>query len=319
MNVASTIEETPAVLVEGLGFRYGERVALRDVDLSVGRGEIFALLGPNGGGKTTLFRILSTRVGPRDGRVTVLGHELPRDTDRLRRRLGVVFQSPGLDGKLTVAENLHHHGRLYGLDRAAIRERSAHWLERLGLRERADDPVEQLSGGLARRAEICRAMLHRPELLVLDEPSTGLDPGVRRQLADSLAELAASDGVTVVLTTHFMEEADRADRVAILDAGRIVAVGRPDELKDGVGHEVLVIECESPESLRPRLAEHLGIDVRLAGGDLRIEASHAHRLVGSIMETFADEVRTLSVGRPTLEDVFVKVTGRHFWSREEGR
>ena len=317
MSTAPATHPGPAVRIERLGFRYGERVALHEVDLSIERGEVFALLGPNGGGKTTLFRILSTLVPPAEGRVTMLGETLPEGAEALRHRIGVVFQSPGLDGKLTVAENLHHHGRLYGLDRSIIRERTDHWLARFGLASRARERVDRLSGGLARRTELCRAMLHRPELLILDEPSTGLDPGARRELGEALRELATRDGVTVILTTHFMEEADRADRVAVLDAGRIVATGRPDELKASIGHEVLVIECDAPESLRPRLARHVGAAVQLVGGDLRVEASQAHHLVGSIMEKFGSEIRSLSVGRPTLEDVFVNVTGRHFWSSVE--
>lgn len=317
MNVATADAGGVAVRAQGLSHRYGERRALCDVDLSIAKGQIFALLGPNGGGKTTLFRILSTLILPVEGSLSVLGLDPARQTTELRRRMGVVFQNPGLDGKLTVAENLHHHGRLYGLNRATIRERSQYWLERFAVADRSGDLVEQLSGGLARRVEVARSLLHGPELLVLDEPSTGLDPGARRALGSSLRELVDSDGVTVVLTTHFMEEADRADRVAILDEGRIIATGEPDHLKAEIGHEVLTVRCDSPADLGPRIAERLALSVQVVEGDLRIEAANAHHLVGLVMESFGDEVVSLSVGRPTLEDVFVRLTGRWFWSRAE--
>ena len=203
-TVAAVIE------ISDLRHRYGEREALRGVTFEVAGGEIFAMLGPNGGGKTTLFKILSTLMRPVSGAVRVLGHDLAREAAAVRPRLGVVFQNPGLDAKLTVAENLVHHGHLYGLGGASLRERVKQVLVELDLTERADDRVETLSGGLARRTELARGLLHAPELLLLDEPSTGLDPGARRDFSHHLRGLRDRAGVTVVLTTHFMEEAERA-------------------------------------------------------------------------------------------------------------
>src|SRR6185503_11397498 len=213
----------PALTTNELTHRYGERVALDRVSIGVAAGEIFGLLGPNGGGKTTLFRILSTLVRPTSGSATILGLDLLRDTGALRSRLGVVFQAPSLDKKLKVRENLAHQGHLYGLAGAALRRRIDHLLLEFNLRDRAGDLVETLSGGLQRRVEIAKSLLHRPELLLLDEPSTGLDPGARIDLWQTLYRLRDQQGVTALLTTHLMEEAERCDRVAIIDLGRIVA------------------------------------------------------------------------------------------------
>ncbi len=301
-----------AIEISELRHRYGEREALRGVSLTIERGEIFALLGPNGGGKTTLFKILSTLMRAGEGGVRVLGHDLSREAERVRPRIGVVFQNPGLDPKLTVAENLVHHGHLYGLGGAALRERVKAMLADLDLADRADDLVETLSGGLARRTELARGLLHAPELLLLDEPSTGLDPGARRDFAQHLRALRDRDGVTVVLTTHYMEEAERADRVAVLHEGSLVALGTPDELKRSVGGDVVVIEAVSPQDLRDKVRARFGLDAQLVDGTLRVERSRGHEFVRDVVEAFPGEVRSVTFGRPTLEDVFVHVTGRRF-------
>jgi ABC-2 type transport system ATP-binding protein len=307
-TVAAVIE------ISDLRHRYGEREALRGVTFRVDRGEIFALLGPNGGGKTTLFKILSTLMRPVFGTVHVLGHDLGREAPAVRSRLGVVFQNPGLDPKLTVAENLVHHGHLYGLGGRALRQRVQQVLDDLDLAERADDLVETLSGGLARRTELARGLLHAPELLLLDEPSTGLDPGARRDFSQHLRELRDRGGVTVVLTTHYMEEAERADRVAVLHEGSLVALGTADELKRSVGGDVVVIEAEAPADLREKVRARFGLEAQVVDGTLRVERERGHELVRDVVEAFPGEVRSVTFGRPTLEDVFVHVTGRRFWN-----
>jgi ABC-2 type transport system ATP-binding protein len=299
--------------ISDLRHRYGEREALRGVSLSVERGEIFALLGPNGGGKTTLFKVLSTLMRADQGVVRVLGSDLRVAADRVRPRLGVVFQHPGLDPKLTVEENLVHHGHLYGLGGAPLRRRIRAVLEDLDLSDRAGDRVETLSGGLARRTELARGLLHEPELLLLDEPSTGLDPGARRDFSRHLRALRDRDGVTVVLTTHYMEEAERADRVAVLHQGSLVAIGTPDELKRSVGGDVVVVDAETPEALREKIRARFGLDAQVVAGTLRLERERGHELVRDVVEAFPGEVRSVTFGRPTLEDVFVHVTGRRFW------
>jgi ABC-2 type transport system ATP-binding protein len=307
-----------AIEIDGLRHFYGEREALRGVSLSVGEGEIFALLGPNGGGKTTLFKILSTLMRPSEGGVRVLGYDLRSEASSVRPRLGVVFQNPGLDPKLTVAENLVHHGHLYGLGGARLRERVGVVLRDLDLSGRAGDLVETLSGGLARRTELARGLLHSPELLLLDEPSTGLDPGARRDFAHQLRTLRDRGGVTIVLTTHYMEEAERADRVAVLSDGALVALGTPDELKSSVGGDVVVVHAEAPQSLREKIRGRFGLDAQVVDDTVRLERSRGHELVREIVEAFPGEVRSVTFGRPTLEDVFVHVTGRRFWGANGG-
>jgi ABC-2 type transport system ATP-binding protein len=302
----------PAIQVSALDFSYGEREALCAVEFAIARGEIFGFLGPNGGGKSTLFRLLSTLVPMQSGNARILGHDLRAATAALRRKIGVVFQSPSLDGKLTVAENLTIHGNLYGMRGARLRERTHAMLARLDVNDRADDLAETLSGGLRRRVELAKALLHEPELLLLDEPSTGLDPAARRELFKLLSRLRESDGVTVVLTTHYMEEAERCDRIGILDQGRLVAIAPPGELKQQVGGDVMVISTPAPEALAQKIALKLQVRAALVDGTLRIERPRGHELVARLVDEFAGEIESVTFGRPTLEDVFVHLTGHRF-------
>ena len=305
-----------AIAVAGLSHRYGERNALRAIDLDVARAEILGVLGPNGGGKTTLFKVLATLTPPQSGRVTIFDEDVARAPERVRRRLGVVFQHPALDGKLTVLENLRCHAALYGLGSADGLQRAERLLARLGLAERAGDRVETLSGGLARRVELAKGLLHGPDLLLLDEPSTGLDPGARRDFFEYLVQLRDREGLTVLLTTHYMEEAERCDRVGFVHRGVLVAVGTPAELKAGIGGDVVVIDAAEPERLRARIQQRFGCEPRLVDGALRVEIPRGHELVREIVEAFPGDVRTVTFGKPTLEDVFVHLTGERFWSDE---
>lgn len=294
------------ITVENLTHRYGERVALDNVSFTVQRGELFGLLGPNGGGKTTLFRILSTLVKPQQGRVLMAGE--PMD----RRRFGVVFQSPSLDKKLTVAENLRHHGHIYGLSGAPLATRMDELLTRFGLADRRSELVEKLSGGLRRRVELAKGLLHRPELLLLDEPSTGLDPLVRRELGDHLEELRAKDGVTILLTTHIMEEAERCSRLALLDRGKLVALDKPAVLKTRVGGDVITVGARDPEGLRDAIARRFSIEATVIDHTVRIERPRGHEFIPTLIEAFPGEIDSASVGKPTLEDVFIHLTGHRF-------
>lgn len=302
-----------AVEVSRLSFHYGERAALDDVSFTIASGEIFGLLGPNGGGKTTLFKLLSTLVPLQSGAAHILGHDLTGDPAALRRSIGVVFQHPSVDGKLTVAENLTHQGHLYGMRGAQLRDRSAAMLERLGLNARARDLVETLSGGLKRRVELAKALLHEPRLLILDEPSTGLDPAARREFLNYLAHLRDHDGVTVVLTTHHMEEAERCDRIGVLHQGRLVAIGPPGELKAQVGGDVVVIRASDVETLRQKIQQQMRIKGTLVDGTLRIERPRGHEFVRDVVEAFGAEIESVTFGQPTLEDVFVNLTGERFY------
>ena len=305
-----------AVSIESLRYHYGAREALAGVDLQVGLGTVFGLLGPNGGGKTTLFRVLTTYFPVQEGRVTILGFDAATDVDAIRRRIGVVFQSPSLDGKLTVAENLRHQGRLYGLSGSTLRNRAAEMLAQLGIEDRARDRAETLSGGLARRTELAKSLLHRPRLLILDEPSTGLDPGGRRDLWQYLGRLK-SDGVTVLLTTHLMDEAEHCDQVGILDAGRLVALGTPDELRAEVGGEVVTLHSSDPLALAERLKSVLDVPVRVVGDTVRLEHPNAYALLPRIGESAGSRIDSLSIAKPTLEDVFVRRTGHRFWVEDD--
>lgn len=306
------MEHPSAVSVRGLRRDFGARRALDGVDLEIAPGRLFGLLGPNGGGKTTLFRILATLLPPTAGSASILGIDVTRDPAAARERIGVVFQSPALDRTLTVRENLLTQGRLYGLHGPALRRDADALLSRFGLLERARDRVAVLSGGLRRRADVARALLHRPPLLLLDEPSTGLDPAARRDLHRLLRELCAGPLATVVLTTHLVDEAEACDELAILDAGKVVARGTPAELKGAVGGDVITIAAREPERLAAGIESRFGGPARVIDGAVRLERSEAHVLVPRLVEAFPDRIDSITVGRPTLLDVFAQRTGRGF-------
>jgi ABC-2 type transport system ATP-binding protein len=295
--------------IRSLSHRYDEREALRDVSFDVAAGSVFALLGPNGGGKSTLFRILTTLLTPTAGQAAVHGFDVVRDRAEVRRRIGVVFQSPSLDGKLTVAENLTHQGHLYGLSGSLLRERAAAAAERMHVADRAGDRVDTLSGGLKRRVELAKCLLHRPPVLLLDEPSTGLDPGARSDMMEHLLQLAQGDGVTVLLTTHLMDEADRCDRVAILDEGRLVALDSPSILKSTVGGDVLTLESAEAPALAAEVSARLGCAATAHDGAVRIEHRDAAGLLPGLFAAYPGRIDRVTLGRPTLDDVFLDLTG----------
>ncbi|MGH9805355.1 MAG: ATP-binding cassette domain-containing protein [Candidatus Acidiferrales bacterium] len=307
------MSSSPAIIVQGLRHQYGTRAALDQVSFEVSAGEMFGLLGPNGGGKTTLFRVLATLLVPTGGEARVFGLDVVENPLAVRREIGVVFQSPSLDLKLTVAENLRHQGHLYGLRGSALAHRISELLERLGLDDRKGDRVEKLSGGLRRRVELAKGLLHRPRLLLLDEPSTGLDAGARRDLRAYLRELCGKDGVTVFLTTHLMDEAESCGRLGILDRGRLVALDTPEALKSKIGGDVLVLESAAPEELREQIEARFGGPVSVLDTSVRLERPQGHRLLAELMEAFPGQIRGVTLAQPTLEDVFVHETGHRFW------
>ena len=307
---------TAAVRVERLSHHYGRRQALADLSLAVDEGEVFVFLGPNGGGKTTLFRVLSTLVPAQTGRVEVLGRSLPAEADEVRADIGVVFQSPSLDKKLTVSENLRCQAALYGLGAAEARRREAEMLAQLGVADRAGELVETLSGGLRRRVELAKSMLHSPRLLLLDEPSTGLDPGARSDLWRYLRRLREEHGVTIVLTTHLLEEAERADRIAILNEGSLVALDTPDALRASVGGDSITIESDQPDALAEDIRRRFEAAATVVDGAVRLEAPEGHAWIPRLMEAFPDRIAAIRLGKPTLEDVFIEKTGHRFWRPE---
>jgi ABC-2 type transport system ATP-binding protein len=307
------MNEFAAISLAHVDHFYGSRQALSDLSLEVARGEIFAFLGPNGGGKTTLFRLLSTLIPLQSGHVRILSHDLAFETAEIRRRIGVVFQAPSLDKKLTVAENLRHQGHLYGLSGSMLGSRETDLLERLGLTDRKSQRVETLSGGLRRRVELSKGMLHDPELLLLDEPSTGLDPGARADLWNYLHQLRDERGVTIALTTHLLEEADKADRIAILHEGRLVALDTPERLRATVGGDSITIETAEPDNLAADIRARFGISAQVVDSRVRLEQADGHRWIARLVEEFPGRIQAITLGKPTLEDVFIARTGHRFW------
>lgn len=300
---------TAALSLEGVGYRYGERQALTDVDVAVPAGTIHAFLGPNGSGKSTLFKLMATLVPTQVGRIELLGLDVADDAAALRRRIGVVFQSPALDRKLSVRNNLRYGGRLFGLAGADLERRIDEALGRAGLADRSGDAVETLSGGLQRRVELAKVTLHDPELLLLDEPSTGLDPTARHELWRFLRGIP---GLTVLFTTHLMDEAAQADQVTILHEGKVVGSGTPDALMAEVGGEMIEIECDDPAAVRARIGDRAGLEVVEVERGVRLQGQGAHRAAPELMGQLGDAVRRLTLGRPDLEDVFIRKTGHRF-------
>ncbi len=307
------MSSSPAVQTDRLTHRYGERVALHELSLSVQPGEIVALLGPNGSGKTTLFRILSTIMPPTDGHAEIFGLSLAAQRDEVRRLIGVVFQNPSLDKELTAAENLRYHGHLYGLRGSELELRLNDLLTRVDLLDRANERVKTFSGGMRRRVEIAKGLINRPRLLLLDEPSTGLDPVARADVWKYLDEVRTTDGVTVLMTTHLMDEADHCDRVVIMDDGKVVAEGSPAALKESVGGDVITLTSSQPQALRDALRDRMNITADDVDGIIvRFERPRGHEFVPTLIEALPNLIDSVSLGKPTLEDVFIRATGHQF-------
>lgn len=299
-----------AIDVENVSHKFGEHVALDSITLQVMAGEMYGLLGPNGGGKTTLFRMLCTMLSPDHGSIHLLGKNAA--TGAVRARIGVVFQHPSLDTRLTVLENLRHQGHLYGLKGRSLSQRIEEVLDMMALTDRAKDRVEVLSGGLQRRVELCKSLLHHPKILIFDEPCTGLDPGARRGFWDDLDILRRTYGTTLVLTTHFMEEAERCDRIGILDRGRLIAEGTPEALKRTVGCEVITLETRDSKSLQLQIEKVVGRDVQIIDGQVRIPCDDGQQLLAQLYPLLRENVQAMTLSVPTLEDVFVQRTGHGF-------
>ena len=323
----SNANSTLAIDALNLRYRYGQHVALDGLTLQVSPNELFALLGPNGSGKTTFFKLLTTLLvpsfsdsdqssnGTSTSHLKLFGSELPKHSADVRNLLGVVFQHPSCDQKLTVRENLRCQAALFGLRGQQREARIAQVADELGFADRLDWMVEKLSGGLERRVDIAKSMLHAPRLLILDEPSTGLDPAARLDLWHALLRLREVYGVTIVMTTHLLEEAEKAERIGILHAGRMVAVGQPAELRRELGGRVLVIETSQVEPVMQWLAQH-SFAAELQSDQVRVSGDRVAELVAPLTLQFGEAIKRLSIAEPSLEDVFIARTGHCFWKRE---
>jgi ABC-2 type transport system ATP-binding protein len=297
------------IQVQNLTHRYGDRTALSNVSFEVRKSEIFGLLGPNGGGKSTLFRILSTMMVPTAGRALIAGHDVVRDPAAVRRQVGVVFQTQSLDKALTVEENLRAQGHLHGLRGVPLNGRMERAMERLGLADRRRDLVETLSGGLRRRVEIAKALLHEPQVLLMDEASTGLDPAARRDLSRHIESLRSGEGVTILLTTHILEEAGRCDRLVLLHQGNMVAEGTPAELRARIGGDVVVLRTADTALLASKIEQRFSLRPVVRDGEVRVEMENGHRFIAEVVEAFPGAIESVGLHKPTLEDVFVDQTG----------
>jgi len=309
---------TSFLRIHNLSYSYGDRKALSDFSLDLEKGEIFGLLGPNGGGKSTLFKLLSTLRPLQEGEITLAGLSYRSDRRELRNLIGTVFQSPALDKKLTVHENLWSQGKLFAIPSAILNERIEALATRFGLKERLKDPAEKLSGGLQRRVEIAKALLHEPKILIMDEPSTGLDPGIRLELWDFLQELRSKDGMTILLTTHLLEEAERCDRIALIHEGKLITEGKPSHLCESLGGQVLSVLTDDTADLSLLLKNELGENPKILGGEvrLRIPASVDRTRTSSLAARLADHtsVQSVTLSRPSLGDLYLEKTGRS-WSK----
>ncbi len=301
----------PLCVVCDLHHRYGDHVALAGIDYCARSGEISALLGPNGSGKTTLFRLLCTLLPIQRGQITIDGIDCASDPLAVRSRIGIVFQSPSLDKKLTVDENIACQGALYGITGRQLDRRRDEVLEEMKLTDRRRQRCESLSGGLRRRVELAKGMLHRPRLMLLDEPSTGLDPAARIGLWNALRAMA-DRGVAVVLTTHLLEEADKADQVAILSQGLKIAAGSPPQLRAEMGQGIVTVVASEIDLVESMLVDQLGLQPNRMQNQLRLHVDSPAALVPVLAKKLGDRAESISIGRPSLEDVFIAKTGHRF-------
>jgi ABC-2 type transport system ATP-binding protein len=303
------MDPTPAIEVEALAKTYGDVEAVRDVSFTVARGEVFGFLGPNGAGKSTTINMLCTLARPSSGTARVAGFDVVRERDDVRRHIGLVFQDPTLDGQLTATQNLRLHAELYDIDRAAIPTRMDQMLEMVDLADRRDQPVMTFSGGMKRRLEIARGLLHSPRVLFLDEPTIGLDPQTRRAIWRYIRALQESEGTTIFMTTHYMDEAELCDRIAIIDRGEIVVLDTPEALKASVGADRVVLGTADDAAAITALRDRLGIDATVSDGAVTFHVASGEAFVPRLFAELGVTITSVAVSRPTLDDVFLRYTG----------
>ncbi len=299
----------PAIEVEALVKTYGQVEAVRDVSFTVGRGEVFGFLGPNGAGKSTTINMLCTLARPTSGTARVSGFDVVRERDEVRRHIGLVFQDPTLDGQLTATQNLRLHAELYGIGRSAIPVRMGQMLEMVDLVDRRDQQVLTFSGGMKRRLEIARGLMHSPHVLFLDEPTIGLDPQTRSAIWRYIRALQESEGTTIFMTTHYMEEAELCDRIAIIDRGEIVVLDTPEALKASVGADRVVLSTVDDDAAIAALRDRFGIEAATAEGAVTFHVATGEAFVPRLFAELGVGITSVAVSRPTLDDVFLRYTG----------
>lgn len=296
--------------VRNLTRRYGDLVAVNHVHFDVGRGEVFGFLGPNGAGKTTTISMLTTLLRPTEGSATVGGYDIVHQQEQVRETIGIVFQEPSLDERLTAAENLEFHAVLYNVPAAERRDRIMRVLRMVQLEDRASDQVERFSGGMKRRLEIARGLLHTPRVLFLDEPTIGLDPQTRRTMWDYILGLREQTDITIFMTTHYMDEAEFCDRIAIMDRGEIVALDTPEGLKSQVGGDVVTVATANSTGALVAFARENNLAYSERQHEIRFEVDDGARFIPRLVRDFPGDIESINLRRPTLDDVFLKLTGR---------
>jgi ABC-2 type transport system ATP-binding protein len=316
-SAATNGASAPAISVRDLVKSFGEVRAVRGVNFEVAMGEVFGFLGPNGAGKTTTINMLCTLAKPTSGEASVAGHDVVAERDDVRRNIGLVFQDPTLDGYLTAAQNLQLHAELYGVQSDLVGPRMRQVMEMVGLWDRKDSVVGTFSGGMRRRLEIARGLMHSPRVLFLDEPTIGLDPQTRRSIWTYIRELKEREEITIFMTTHYMDEAEWCDRIAIMDHGEIVALDSPDALKAGVGTDRVTIHTDDNEAAIAALERQFQIEAKVSEGAVAFGVPAGEAFVPRLFAEFAMPIRSVSVSRPTLDDVFMSYTGTTIRDAEE--
>jgi ABC-2 type transport system ATP-binding protein len=315
--LAGTPEAQPGVAISATGLvrRFGNYEAVKDVSFQVQEGEVFGFLGPNGAGKTTTIRMLCTLLRLTAGRAQVAGFDVVAQPMQVRRSIGIIFQDPSLDDRLTAEENLNFHGMIYHLPRAVRRARAGEVLKMVDLSDRRRDLVRTFSGGMKRRLEIARGLMHLPRVLFLDEPTIGLDPQTRSHIWEYLLRLRQERSLTIFLTTHYMEEAEHCDRIAVIDHGRIVALDTPEGLKAQVGGDIITLRTDDDAAVAREIGERYQVTVRHDAGGLQVEVANGATFIPALLQGLPGRVQAVNLRRPTLDDVFLKLTGREI--REE--
>jgi ABC-2 type transport system ATP-binding protein len=306
-----------AIEVQDLRKSFGDVEAVRGVDFEVATGEVFGFLGPNGAGKTTTINMLCTLAKPTGGSARVAGYDIVRERDDVRRHIGLVFQDPTLDGYLTAVQNLRLHAELYGVESALVPARMRQVLEMVGLWERKDVPVRTFSGGMRRRLEIARGLMHSPRVLFLDEPTIGLDPQTRSSIWSYINLLRETEDITIFMTTHYMDEAEVCDRIAIMDQGEIVALDTPAALKARVGADRVRIQTDDDEAAIATLSQRFGLEAQIAEGAVTFFVPSGEEFVPRLFAELGVAIKSVSVSRPTLDDVFMSYTGKTIRDAEE--